>query len=312
MLSLTLGPDLAPSILFRFNKIMNKKFLLVFLTSYLICSYYAKTHYQNNSVVKPPIVPIEKVIPPTTPNEPITPKLEEPTFKNWGIVKNRINETSFYADIMNHASTPITGYDRGTNAHETTHQINAQIRNSLGTNYNAFYVGNNKSFAAIEPSIRKGQVAEFIPNSLRFVRFNLYVSGQTEWDKQPLYLIDEWISYLNGSKVDIEDLENKRYSEGWQDSVSGPLEFSIYCVALAMTIEKYDPSYWNSEKGQELKRFINWGLKESETIYFKGYKSKEFIWDKQEELLSNLQNSPEGKKIRDFISLHFSNVWLKH
>lgn len=315
---------------------MKNKFLVFFIA---FLATFAFMHYQNKIKNKPivdniPIIPDEK---PITPSEP--PPIEtKPSFVNVPVIKQTINEDSVYADIMNRYSNPVFGHGRSTNAHETTHMINNEYRNKLN-NYNFCYVRNGNGMPLEEPKMTKNQIKEFVPQILRFYRFNTYLENQGDWNKQPLYIFDEWSAYVNDAHVSVEDAElgkkvtyqdnffddkENEYTNNyetlkaffgeipsnWTDGVSGALEFSIYAVATCMAIEKNDPTYWNGEKGKIIKTFVKWHLKEAQSIYQKGNTMPLFTWEKQDKLLNDLKTSDSAKNIRDFTNKHFDGLFL--
>ena len=235
-------------------------------------------------------------------------------FKYVPEVETRIKEDTIYADIINHCENPtLEIIDRITCAHETTHMINAEMRNKLqktGKKVNAFYLPQGNSFVIEEPNMTKAKVAEFVPEELKWIRYHTYITKARAWNDRPLYLVDEWCAYVNGALVAVEDSINNRHFDGWSDAVSGPLEFSVYCVAMCMAIEKYDTEYWNEQ--EDLKKFMKWNLERSFHTYNMGKDYKYFKWDKQEKFLNQLQTSDAQDVIamRDFIHKHFNGIWL--
>jgi len=94
--------------------------------------------------------------------------------------------------------------DRITWAHETTHGLNARIRNSnfqSGKVQNAFYILNGKALLMDEPKgFRLSDVAPTVPSQLRGDIYKLYmIDQQSGWNDRPLYMWDEWVSYSNGT-----------------------------------------------------------------------------------------------------------------
>jgi len=227
-------------------------------------------------------------------------------------VRQNVQEDSFYADIMNRQDSPFSSSDRGTNAHETTHGINSELRNKYyrqsNDMMNAFYVGGGKAVLLKEPSIRKLAVIEFLPVELRSYRYGLYIAGQREWDDRPLYLVDEWVCYVNGGAVSVQDALRGRGSKERTDAVSGCLDFSIYCVALCMAIEKGDPVYWKTNK--RFRHFMNWHLAKAEVVFNKGRAMDRFQVGEQEKLLESLRSSAAGSTMRTFLDKHFNGTWL--
>ena len=238
--------------------------------------------------------------------------IEQVDFIEVNQVSNIVQEDSVYAGIINYSHDPTLDIkNRMTCAHETTHMINAGLRNSLkkGKNINVFYLPTGWACVIEEPNMRKSQVAQFIPSNVRGYRYSTYVPGATEWDNQPLYLVDEWSAYINGAMVGIDDVNNKRYTDGWTDGVSGCLELSLYCVALSMAIEEYDKEYWNNNV--HFKSFMKWNLQRAYNTYMIGKDYPEFKWDKQEEFFRRFQESPSTKEMRDFITEHFDGIGLQ-
>jgi hypothetical protein len=212
---------------------------------------------------------------------------------------------------MNRGRRPFTSADRDTNAHETTHGINADIRNSHpdSTKVNGFYVMNGKGVVIYEPKMKKSAIIPFVPKSLQGFRYPTYVTGQRAWDDRPLYIFDEWVAYVNGASVNVQDVKIGKHDGKWSDAVSGPLEFSVYGVAVAMAVEKHDPEYWKTNK--QFKNFVYWHLKRSYDVFMSGRNLKEFKYDKQEKYLEALRTSPDAKEMREFITKHFGGIWLQ-
>ena len=238
--------------------------------------------------------------------------IEQVDFIEVNQVSNIVQEDSVYAGIINYSHAPTLDIkNRMTCAHETTHMINAGLRNSLkkGKNSNVFYLPTGWACVVEEPNMRKSQVAEFIPLNVRGYRYSTYITGATAWENQPLYLVDEWGAYINGAMVGIDDVNNNRHKDSWTDGVSGCLELSLYCVALSMAIEEYDKEYWNNNV--HFKSFMKWNLQRAYNTYMIGKDYPEFKWDKQEEFFRRFQESPSTKEMRDFITEHFDGIGLQ-
>jgi hypothetical protein len=123
---------------------------------------------------------------------------------------NDANWGSVLTDIENHLPEKFGTYYRDTDkitwGHETTHGIHSHLNITYRkTNEYGLYVGNNKAIMLIQPNIRISNVAEYVPNSLRKSRYQLYLVNQTgSWNADPIYLFDEWVAYVNGSEVGVE------------------------------------------------------------------------------------------------------------
>lgn len=263
----------------------------------------------SESPNKPQPKPPAPLVPDTPLPEP-EPSIVIPTLREAPVYTKRINENSIYADVINHCRRPDLGYTRDTNAHESTHGIQADLRNQFNIRssirYNAFYVLNGKYVLLEEPGIRKRDIASYIPKSLRENRYNTYIVGQSVWDDTPLYIMDEWSAYINGGAVSVEDAKNGKNKSRY-DGVKGALEFSIYSVALCMAVKDKDPDYWNNS---ELKNFTYMQLKRSYDVFNEGITMPQFQGYRQDQYLNNLKNSQDAKPIRDFLKKEFMGVWI--
>jgi hypothetical protein len=202
-------------------------------------------------------------------------------------------------------------HGRPTQAHETVHGINAQVRNELfkkgRRNINALYAGKRKSIIVSNPSINIRHVSRFVPKVLRGNRYELYFINQLQyWDDVPTYLMDEWSAYVAGAECGVEDLELGLPKEH-ADIVCGALEFSIYCVALCAATKELDNDFWSSNNG--FKESVKYYLIKSEKVFFKGW--NDFKSDSQARLLNSLRTSEEASVIREMLIEDFEGIFIK-
>lgn len=148
-------------------------------------------------------------------------------------------------------------HDRVTWAHETTHGLNSKLRMRHGGTgkVNAFYCLDGRYVVFQEPNFTVNQVAANVPKSLHGMSFSLYMR-QGAWNHEPLYILDEWVSYTNGSQVRYElGLTNRG------ESVQQMMEFAVY----ALTLQKMLPEDYPQK--EELTNFIRWQLARSMEVY---------------------------------------------
>lgn len=239
-----------------------------------------------------------------------SPIKEEPAPTFITVEKVRpLTENSVYGDVISHSrETPYgNAHGRATNVHETTHGLNSWIRNNnSGKRVNGFYVLQDRGIVIDEMRFRKNQVAKFVPQNLRSVRFSMYITGQAAWDDTPTYILDEWVCYVNGAKCNVEDVQAGRYQGDWTDGVSGSLEFSIYTIALAMAVKEYEPQSWSPQ----FSSFLIWELQEAEKTFMVGRAMDKFKWDKQDTLLREFLTSSSAAPMRKFVRENLDGVWL--
>lgn len=135
-----------------------------------------------------------------------------------------------------------------TYTHELAHQLNAQLRNQLGPAYNAAYCGQGRYVAYVEPTgVTLAHVAAQVV-AYRNSTYRLYlVQQQRYWQRQPLYVLDEWSCYLLGSRQAKDTQQPDPSSDqrcAW---------FAYYSVALIHAIRQHQPSYQHL---QELELFV--------------------------------------------------------
>jgi len=194
--------------------------------------------------------------------------------------------------------------NKETHAHETSHGIHAHLRNyhnNTGKKANAFYLLQDRAFITPEPKIKKSHAAKFIPPALRGFRYSTYVTGQSAWDNEPLYLFDEWVAYVNGGKVGIHRHKSGLYKTqgGWKTGVvDGALEFTGYGIGLVMAIEQGDHGYLPGHP--QFRQFFAWLLVEAMDTYRTGNQIPAFQMSSQQAMYSKL-NGPEGASLRAFV-----------
>lgn len=236
--------------------------------------------------------------------------LPPPDFVTVPKVSNRINEDSIYADIINRSRNPFLTDTRATNAHETTHLINADLGNATMSRLNGFYVRNGRGVYITEPRVRLAEVSRYLPLSLRSSKYNLYFVQQAGYyHSKPNYILNEGIAYWNDCCVNVEDVKKGRWRSRQSDGISGCVDYSIYTIALCMAVQKHDPAFWN--ENNQFRRFVVWYLKGAEATYKEGSVYRQLNqFQEQLTLLHTLRTAPEAAAMRAFIKNNLEGVWL--
>lgn len=215
-------------------------------------------------------------------------------------------------DIMQHeAPGDHNNYsDLITLAHETSHGIHAYIRNHLnntGTRVNGFYILNNEAVIVKEPKIRKSDVARYVPQSLRGMRYSTYVTGQSAWDDTPLYIWDEWNAYVNGAVAGVSLVNSGLWNYGWRDGVAGSIEFNVYALATGMAVKNRDPDYFNNY--HQFKEFLAFNLKRSMKAFLEGRMMSVFTWATQDKYYQSFKQAPDAEAVRQFCRETYGTDW---
>ena len=221
--------------------------------------------------------------------------------------KQNLEKTSVYNQALTCYSKPFGDkHGRSTNVHETVHGINNALSNSR-KGYRAFYCGHSRCLWVKEPNISMKDIIPHIPDILKEYRYTLYFVSQLKyWENVGLYPIDEWSAYIAGAECAVDDYKELGI-DAKSDSVSGCLEFSVYCAALAKAVKENDTAYW--ENYPQFKHTIKFFLVKSEKVFFDG--KDIFPSERQTKLLKNLQNEEQAKPIRDFLLNEFNGVFIK-
>jgi hypothetical protein len=202
--------------------------------------------------------------------------------------------------------------DAMTSGHETTHGIQAHLRNyeaPMTGRYNAFYVLHDRAAFVEEPDLRKSEIAPFIPASLQGDRYATYITGQTAWDDTPLYVFDEWVAYTNGAEVAVGQVQAGLYQGQWTDAVMGPLEFVAYAIATAKAVSVKDPAYFASNL--QFRRFTAWNIERAMALFEAGRTMMQFEWARQDAYATALRTGADADDLRTFARATWGADWTQ-
>lgn len=165
------------------------------------------------------------------------------------------------ADVLSHCDAygkrTAKSDDKVTFTHEGTHMVNSQIRNAIGHNHNAFYVGGGRAYVLAEPKVTLREVATYVTR-FRNSTYELYFVQQAhDWNDHPLYIFDEWSAYANGSRA-AKELHVDNHGE-W-DRANW---FCYYASCLVEAVKERDPHY--PQLG-ELLEFVDWQTRRVATL----------------------------------------------
>jgi hypothetical protein len=189
---------------------------------------------------------------------------------------------AFLADVESHLPAEM-GYryrdrDRVTWCHETTHGIHAALRNRYGRP--AFYPGGGRYALVEAPALTLGEVAAAVPQRFRGSRYHLYLVAQRQqWDRDPLYVWDEWVAYDNGTTTGIE--EQTRPTAGSSDDAVACIELSGYALAVAAAARRKGVPV-----SEQFREFLAWELRRSLELYVRALALPAYAWpDRRHERL---------------------------
>jgi hypothetical protein len=201
------------------------------------------------------------------------------------------------ADIDAHMTPghPYREADRIGWGHETTHGIASLLARMYGSDNEGLYVLENRAVILKHPPITMRQVASNIPKSLHGMSYDLYLNFQTrQFNNQPLYIMEEWVCYANGSAVRA-DLKIQPRSE----TVQQMLEFMNYSLCVLMTMQQN-----NVPIDPELKNFVQWHCRRCSQLFDSNGRVRSDPW-------LRLIGSADAENLRVFCRGLFGEQWTK-
>jgi hypothetical protein len=182
--------------------------------------------------------------------------------------------SAFLADVESRLppemGTRYRDRDHVTWCHETTHGVHAALRNRYGLP--AFYPGGGRCALVEAPALTLGEVAAVVPQRFRGTRYNTYlVSQRRDWDRDPLYVWDEWVAYDNGASTAVE--EGVRPGAGMSDDAVACLELSTYALGVAAAARRK-----GVQVSGQFREFLAWELRRSADLYARALALPAFAW----------------------------------
>lgn len=211
------------------------------------------------------------------------------------------------SDIESHLPVNHAYKDKDliTWGHESTHGINANVRNAHPEAWkvNGFYCLRNRAAILYEPKTTITKVAARVPQVLRGPSYDLYLRQQTaHWNLRPLYLVDEWIAYTNGVEVGLE-----MDAAGWDYELLQAHNFNVYVICLAMEIQSTCPEYDDTAFFD----FIKWNIERVANLTARAASKSEQGVSRSKTYLSKIRTEKDAAKFREFCKAYFGIDWCE-
>jgi hypothetical protein len=141
-------------------------------------------------------------------------------------------------------------------AHEGTHYLNVQLDDWVGPDgqgkeEHAAYVGGGRFVVMRHPRVTLETVRTYVSPQLQ-VAFDSALCGWRQYNTEPLYLIDEWTAYANGSQACRELGADSSRMRGSDERAQW---LGHFADALVAAVRAYDPGY---PQLAELVAFVTW------------------------------------------------------
>lgn len=204
------------------------------------------------------------------------------------------SRSDMYRDVFNKVDLNKRQELAFSNTITTTHELSHEIHHvNSKKGFQALYTGSGKlSSFPIPSKVNLIDVNKFVPDNLRRHRFETYVTkqstdrweiinGTSMWIKgrndNPLYLLDEWVSYNNGAKAGLEEAALGMYMPVRSDLFLAPLELLIYSVGMYQAIAEIEPEYLS--KNPEFTKFMKNEVNRALDLFSKGQKDPKLKWE---------------------------------
>jgi hypothetical protein len=214
-------------------------------------------------------------------------------------------------DIMTHSTRKNLDNDPVTNAHETQHFLNNEVRTRTNAFDNAIYFGNGKAALIAEPSTPPKAVQESVPSELKSGNlYQHYLVKQVEnfWKSELLYIFDEWSGYRTGSKVANELIKsgNQSVLKNRICIHDGTSEFLIFGTSAVLTLYLKEPKYLNTNEF----RAMYASLAEETVTSIKIGAGKQLTDCNASKNLQYFKTAPAMQKHREVLRGWLGNRWV--
>ncbi|MGD9632167.1 MAG: hypothetical protein AB7U97_02740 [Pirellulales bacterium] len=140
--------------------------------------------------------------------------------------------------------------------HEGTHYLNVQLDDACGPDSDTksehcAYVGGGRFMVLRHPRVRMSVVRSYVAPSMQGA-FDSALCSWREYENEPLYILDEWTAYTNGSQA-CRELGSDAARRGGSDERAQWL--GHFAEALVAAVKAYDPGY---PQLSDLVEFVKW------------------------------------------------------
>ena len=217
--------------------------------------------------------------------------------------------SAFYRDVMSHSVRKYTADTPTTNAHETQHFLNSEVRNRSAARDNTVYVGEGKAGLVLEPRMHSREVRNYVPAKMKQASlYDLYIVRQSDGDwSEVLYVFDEWSGYRADLRVAVEMKRAGKLSDlGSEVCVGdGAIEFLHFGASAVAALKDKEPEYLED---QQFKAAFAM-LAEESVAYIKEAAGEGVIDCDASRDLEYFVKSPEAERNRRVIRDWMGAVW---
>jgi len=177
--------------------------------------------------------------------------------------------------------------DKITWAHETTHGLDAEIRNRYQYENNCYYVLKNKYVILPRCKLSLVEIRNVIPDFVMrdTQHVNFYFDNHT-WNNAQ-YILEEWTAYINGAYM-----YNEIKPRDGESEVVFALMFNVYCMYISL-----------NEPNKEINNFIKYQTLRTRSAFLNSRShDAEIFWKK-------VSTGIDYQGLRDKIEKEWGKTW---
>ncbi len=220
--------------------------------------------------------------------------------------------STYFTDIFRHTNDRFTSSDNpGTNAHETLHGLNHQMRIKRGNGWNFVYHENGRGAYVREPSMDAARIRDYVPSRVRTLadmRYKTYLVDQISDWHEVLYQFDEWSCYRADARIAVEIAKAGQWNFGMIDQVDGAMDFVAFGSAAVLALKQNEPSYLQNKQFKAVFAML---AEQSMQYIDEGLTYRDFSRFHAKELRDVYRTSSEMAPTRAAIKEWMGSAWTK-
>jgi hypothetical protein len=214
-----------------------------------------------------------------------------------------------FVDVMSRTRNRYLSSSHTTNAHETMHLFESEMRNARGIGWNYFYFEDGKGAYLRDPKMSSTRIREYVPARVRTLaraRYDLYLVQQTSSWPNVLYQFDEWCAYKTNARIAVETFDAGQWNGGTVDEVDGAMDFLVFAAAAVRALEVNEPGYLQNDQFKAVFAML---AEESATYIERGLAIPNFNAFHARELREHFRSSPESADLRAALKRWLGARW---
>lgn len=218
-----------------------------------------------------------------------------------------------FLDVMGHTQpgSRFLSDSPTTNAHESMHGLEADMRNAKGSGWGFFYVDGGKGAYVSDAELDAAKIKDHVSPRARELasgRYQLYLVQQISMWPNVLYQFDEWCAYKTNARIAVEMSDAGKWTESATDEVDGAMDFLVFASAAVRALELEEPAKLEDPQFKAAYAML---AEESMKYITRGLKKPEFAAFHAGDLLDELRTGAGSAELRSTLVKWMGPTWTK-